>query len=183
MALAILAASSGNAEAHRVNIFAYLDGAYVQVDCSFNRSQKVRQGAVTVFDAATNAPLAGGFTDDAGMFRFPVPANTGEFTPEHGLRIHIDAGEGHQNEWFIDADTLKTAVRPETSDTISTSNLNASPADLESIINNALDRKLAPLKQMIAAQYNSGPAMSEIIGGIGWIFGLVGIAAYFKRRS
>jgi nickel transport protein len=171
-----LLANAPEALAHRVNIFAYLEGGDIQVECAFNKSQKVRQGAVTVFDTVTNQQVVNGFTDDAGIFRFPVPQNI----DGHGLRIHINAGEGHQSEWIMSADTLAAGQF----ERISTEEITLTPSaeDLERIINNSLDTKLAPLKQMLAEQFNSGPKISEIIGGIGWIFGLVGVAAYFRRR-
>lgn len=56
-------------------------------------------------------------------------------------------------------------------------------ADVERIVNSALDAKLAPIKRTLLEQVEAGPGLREIIGGIGWIFGLVGVAAYFKSRS
>jgi nickel transport protein len=35
---------------------------------------------------------------------------------------------------------------------------------------------------MLAEQTEAGPNLRDIIGGIGWIFGLIGVAAYFRRR-
>jgi nickel transport protein len=170
-----------NASAHRVNIFAYVDGAYVQVECSFNKSRKVRQGAVTVFDSVSGALLLSGATDDEGGFRFPLSEIANDAKMEHGLRIRINAGEGHENEWFLNADTLKSASRAEEA-SAGESVQAFSAFELERIINNALDVKLAPIKHMLAEQFNPSPRLGEIIGGIGWIFGLAGIAAYFKRR-
>ena len=43
LSLCLLFASATFASAHRVNIFAYVDGGEIQVECGFNRSQKVRQ--------------------------------------------------------------------------------------------------------------------------------------------
>jgi len=58
-----------------------------------------------------------------------------------------------------------------------------SRADVEEIVNAALDAKLAPLKRAMLEQTEGGPGVREIVGGIGWIFGLLGIAAYFKSKS
>lgn len=46
-----------------------------------------------------------------------------------------------------------------------------------------LDEKLAPLRLQISrmAEADQSARMRDIIGGIGWIIGLVGIAAWFKR--
>ena len=36
---------------------------------------------------------------------------------------------------------------------------------------------------MLASQFDAGPSLKDIVGGIGWIFGLVGVAAWFRRRG
>ena len=97
MALCLVFAEASFASAHRVNIFAFVDGDAVQVECGFNRSQKVKQGTVEVFDATTGARLLQGTTDDNGVFRFPVTAELRE--AGHDLNLRIIAGEGHQNDW------------------------------------------------------------------------------------
>jgi nickel transport protein len=60
------------------------------------------------------------------------------------------------------------------------------PADLsqlEGMINRALDRKLAPVMKLIRDTRKDGPSITEIIGGIGYIFGLFGLVMYFKSRN
>lgn len=187
--------------AHRVNIFAYVDGRDIVVECAFSRSAKVRQGLVEVFDAATDAKLLEGRTNDDGEFRFPVPA--ADIRNGHGLRLHINAGEGHRNTWTIDAAELDGASSPAVSaapaeaSAPSGTSANASPAapsvppargawatpeDVERIVNEALDTRLAPVKRLLAEQSEAGPDLADVIGGIGWIFGLAGVAACFRRR-
>lgn len=96
------------AQAHRVNIFAWTEGDQVVAECGFNGGSKVKQGQVVVYDAATGAKLQEGRTDDQGVYRFPVPA-AGK---AHGLRIVVKAGEGHQNEWMMDAAELAAIQAP-----------------------------------------------------------------------
>jgi nickel transport protein len=36
---------------------------------------------------------------------------------------------------------------------------------------------------MLADSLDRGPTVSEVIGGIGYIFGLVGVALYFRTRG
>ena len=100
LCLMLLLVFAGAAQAHRVNIFAWLEGETVRVECSFRRDSPVRQGTVIVFDAQTGRELLQGRTDGQGAFAFPVPAVVRQ---GHGLRIRILAGEGHQNEWQMDA--------------------------------------------------------------------------------
>ena len=104
LAAALLAPAP--ALAHRVNIFAWLEGGDVVVECGFNRSSPVKNGLITVFDAVDGKELLQGHTDDAGRFSFPVPQAARE---GHGLRIRINAGEGHQNEWDMDASEFSGA--------------------------------------------------------------------------
>jgi nickel transport protein len=62
----------------------------------------------------------------------------------------------------------------------------AHPADLsqlEGMIDRALDRKLAPVIKQIRDTRKEGPTIAEIVGGIGYIFGLFGLVMYFKNRK
>lgn len=178
------------AEAHRVNIFAYVEGSDVVVECAFSRSSPVRQGRVDVFDSVSGEKLLQGNTNDKGIFRFPVPDKTR--AAGSGLRIRIQAGEGHQNEWTVDAGELgatapvsASAPAPEPEATSPELPAGTPPggltrADVEAVVNAALDAKLAPIKRAVLEK--SGPGVIEIVGGIGWIFGLVGVVAYFRSR-
>ncbi|MCH5276816.1 MAG: hypothetical protein J1E80_03155 [Desulfovibrionaceae bacterium] len=202
LAFVCLLLTAGRAGAHRVNIFAYVDGPDIVAECGFNRSSRVRQGLVEVFDAVTGAKIAEGRTGDSGIFRFPVPA--ADIRNGHGLRIHINAGEGHENDWIMDASELNDAIRalpggeggsatacappalpadpPASLPAVPGQGGWATPADVERIVDAALSARLAPIQRLLARQSEGGPKLADIIGGIGWIFGLAGVAAYFRRR-
>ena len=175
MALSLVFAGASFASAHRVNIFAFVDGDAVQVECGFNRSQKVKQGTVEVFDATTGARLLQGTTDDNGVFRFPVTAELRE--AGHDLNLRISAGEGHQNDWTVAADELASSGTPKAV-AVAAAEVPATSASLVA----GQAAKLSPIKRMLAEQTEAGPNLRDIIGGIGWIFGLIGVAAYFRRR-
>lgn len=55
--------------------------------------------------------------------------------------------------------------------------------DVEAIINRSLEAKLNPIKAMLAAQQAKEPGFIEIIGGIGWIFGLFALLLLWKKRK
>ncbi|ACU91212.1 hypothetical protein [Desulfomicrobium baculatum] len=180
--------------AHRVNVFAYVEGGEVVVECSYSKSKRVRHGAIAVQDAGSGETLLQGTTDEAGLFRFSIPDQAR--TSGSGLRILLQAGEGHQNEWIVDAAEFMDAGAPrplaphaEVTAAGAMSPGRTDPgaaglsrADVEDVVNAALDAKLAPIRRALLEQSQSGPGLQEIIGGIGWIFGLVGIGAYFKSR-
>lgn len=183
------------AAAHRVNIFAFVDGAEIQVECGFNRGVPVNGGKIEVFDAESGASLLSGKTDAKGLFRFTTPEAARK--AGHDLCIRVNAGEGHQNEWLLSAAALTgnaavagVPAAPNGSGeapagqeiSFAGGGPGLSPQELERLINTALEQKLAPIREMLAEQYSAGPSWREIVGGIGWLMGLAGLIAYFKSR-
>lgn len=102
--------TSGPALAHRVNIFAYVEGNEIVAECSYSKSKRVRHGAIEVRDAVTGRMLLQGTTDEEGLFRFPVPDQARKTGAD--LRILLQAGEGHQNEWIVEAAEFMDAPVP-----------------------------------------------------------------------
>lgn len=201
-ALLFFAAFAGMTEAalaHRVNVFAYVDGGEIQVECRFSRSQKVRNGKLVITDAETGAVLLEAVTDEEGRFRFRPPdafLNAG-----HGLNIRLDAGEGHRDDWKISAKELRAlsadagpsvgaeAGPPSRREAaVGAAAKPATPAaavdaaELEAVIGRVIDEKLAPIRRALAEQREDGPGLRDVVGGIGWILGLLGLAAYMKYR-
>ncbi len=182
--------------AHRVNAFAYVEGDEVVVKCSYSKSKRVRHGSIEVLDAASAKTLLQGTTDEEGLFRFPVPDAARKSGSD--LRILLRAGEGHQNEWIVEAsefmgetapvppapaaEDLSRPVAAKNTGSAGASATSLSRSDVEELVNAALDAKLAPIKRALLDQSQSGPGIREIVGGIGWILGLLGLAAYFKSR-
>jgi len=187
--------------AHRVTLFAYVDGDVVRVECGFSRSQKVRHGKIMVTDVVTGASVLEGLTDEQGAFSFR-PSDA-VLRSGHDLRISVAAGEGHLSDWVMTAKELRSLnAHPAAGDAAQTlPNANegepeaaagraaAAPAlaglseqELEALVGRVLDAKLAPLKSELAQARDRGPDLRDIIGGLGWILGLLGLAAYVKYR-
>ncbi|MFZ5811604.1 MAG: hypothetical protein ACOY4F_06140 [Thermodesulfobacteriota bacterium] len=213
LALTLACVPAPAAWAHRVNLYAYVDGGRIVTESWFRKSSKVRAGVIEVFDAATGEKFLSGTTDDAGNFAFDIPPAAR--AKKADLRITLKAGEGHATETTIKAEEYLNApaVPPTTpipagpdsdatpaggsasdagnpaspaSPPAAPANVGAAPASpdprLLASMDAMLDAKLAPIKSMLAEFQDPAPSMTEIIGGIGWIFGLVGVAAYFKGR-
>ena len=56
------------------------------------------------------------------------------------------------------------------------------PAGIDQALEKALDKKLAPIMRTLAEMQEQKVRLTDVLGGLGYIFGLVGVAAYFKRR-
>lgn len=206
--LALLAPA--DALAHRVNIFAWPDGDKILVECGFNRSSPVRGGVVTVYDATDGAELLRGRTDAQGHFAFAVPDAVRR---GHGLRIEVNAGEGHVNAWTMEASEIAGAEAQSAGPGEASGEAHApaaapaaaSPAsaggtagaaqalpaaagqpvtaaEARAIVTEALNTGLAPLRRELAALSAPGPTLRDIIGGLGWLMGLAGIACYVLAR-
>jgi nickel transport protein len=70
---------------------------------------------------------------------------------------------------------------PATGDSSATA-ASALPAGFDKAIEKALDKKLAPVMRMLAEMQEQKVRLTDVLGGLGYIFGLVGVAAYFKRK-
>jgi len=183
--------------AHKVTIFAWVEGDTVHTQSKFSGGKKAKGAPVTVFDTEGNMLLEGK-TDKNGEFSFKIPKKS-------GLKVVLKAAMGHAAEWTIpveeitDVPVLKNSAslsdlktKPETisglTDVNSAKDLFVSTSsgitkqEIKDLIETSLDKKLAPAINMLANMQDRGPSITEIFGGIGYIFGLVGVALYFANR-
>ncbi|HWR04326.1 MAG TPA: hypothetical protein VN419_09945, partial [Humidesulfovibrio sp.] len=87
--------------AHKVTVFAYVDGPNIVVDAFYSKSNKVNKGTITVKNAASGEEYARAVTDEAGALALPVPAKA--VAAKADLRVLLVAGEGHQDEILVKA--------------------------------------------------------------------------------
>jgi nickel transport protein len=57
------------------------------------------------------------------------------------------------------------------------------PAGFDKALEKVLDKKLAPVMRILAEMQEQKIRLTDVLGGLGYIFGLVGVAAYFKAKS
>ncbi len=168
--------------AHKVNIFAYVEGDRIYTESYFNDGKKCIDSKIEVFDKQGDKLLEG-LTDEEGEFSFEV-------SPEDGdLKIVLTAGMGHRAEYSISADELSGAaglIKEELEKPVSVVSPEVSSLDLNeirSLIEDALDKKLEPIMREIKKSKTDKISPTEIIGGIGYIIGIFGIIAYFLSRK
>jgi nickel transport protein len=177
--------------AHKVNVFAWVEGDTVHVEGYFAGNKKAQDSLVEVFDS-TGKKLLDGRTDQQGEFAFKIPKIT-------DLKIVLTASMGHRIDVVIpmceleEVSPTKTTESgghavPEPAEQKIVSGQTASAVDIaqmEAVLDKVLDRKLTTLGRLIRETRPEGPTVSEVIGGIGYIFGLMGVALYFisKKKS
>lgn len=174
-----------SAFAHKVNVFAYVEGEKIYTESYFNNGKKCIDSKIEVFDNQGNKLLEG-LTDKEGEFSFEVPLE------DENLKIVLTASMGHRAEYSISADEIRGSVgliKEENEEPVSIVFPETSSVDLkeiQSIIEDTLDEKLKPImREIIEIKKSQEDRISptEIIGGIGYIIGIFGIAAYFLSRK
>lgn len=186
--------STGNALAHKVTVFAWVEGDTVLGESKFSGGKKAQNAEIIVWDL-NGKELLRTRTNKKGEFSFPIPEKT-------AMRIELIAGMGHRGEWTIPLEDLEESVAGKTSQkekgpplepvakTDSGQAVHTQvPIDsvqleaiVEKAVNRALNQKITPLTKMVADLEQKGPSINEIFGGIGYIFGLMGVAMYFSSR-
>ena len=196
--LSLFIFSDTPAFAHKVTIFAWVEGDTVYTQSKFSRGKRAKGASVIVYDLDENKLLEGK-TDDKGRFAFKIPQKT-------ALKAVLKASMGHMAEWTIPLEEItagiqtqnsnlesdiknsyktssgSTAINSDTDLPAPVESCRISKQEIKKLIDESLDRKLSPIMNMLVESYRDDPSLTEITGGIGYIFGLVGVAMYFTSR-
>jgi len=165
-----------------------VEGGKIYTESYFNDGKKCVDSKIEVFDNRENKLLEG-LTDEEGMFSFEIPP---EDAIDGDLRIVLIASMGHRAEYIIRTGELgKVAelIEEKIEEPVSAVSPEVSSFDLKEIqllIENALDEKLELImREMreIKKFQEDRISLTDIVGGIGYIIGIFGIAAYFLSRK
>jgi nickel transport protein len=168
--------------AHKVNVFAWVEGDTIFVEGYYPGGKKAQNTLVEVYNSG-GAKLLEGRTNQEGEFSFKIPAR-------EDLRIVLTAGMAHKNDFTITAGDLGGSEPPSQEQVEKINEKVAAPSlttvevgQLEVMIDRVLDRKLERVIKLIRNTRKERPGVTEIIGGIGYIFGLFGLVMYCKSKK
>ncbi len=176
--------------AHKIRVFAWVSGNMVTVESGFAGKRPLINGKVTVKDNKNGTILLQGNSDEKGVFTFPIPDKAR--AEARDLLIVVSGGEGHQNQWLIpsteylpqgEVPSPALDKKPCLSPTASpSSSAEVDNAELKQLIEEVLEEQLAPIRRSLAKAENKKPTIHDILGGIGYLLGLAGLAAWLKNR-
>ncbi len=167
--------------AHKVNIFAYSEGDTIYTESYFPDGTKVKGGIVEIYDSQ-GIKLLEGKTDENGEFDFKLPK-------KDDLEIVLIASLGHKNSYTLSTDELPDVIvteKPQEPESRESEVKEVMQVDLEQIkkiIDSSLDEKLKPIMRQLSKAQQKEVSFTEVIGGIGYIFGIMGIILYFASKK
>jgi nickel transport protein len=172
--------------AHNVEMFATVNGTTIEGRAYTSDLSPVAEAAVSLF-STDGQQLAQTTTDADGRFTFSV-------NQKADYRLELVAPGGHRAEFPLSREEFSTDVpateegaaestkpRPESaSPSPAHAASEATPVDSDSLGNqiDQLRRQVVQLREQIAA-YEQKRRWSDVLGGIGYILGIMGVAFYF----
>jgi nickel transport protein len=195
--LLALLLSAAPALAHKLNVFAAAEGARIEGSAYFAGGGKATGARILVTDAA-GAVLAELEPAADGSFSYRASAPV-----EH--RIIAETGDGHRAEWRVAAEELAGGFHSLSMDAqqapvgrgeAETTEATTGPGDGEApvsqsevlapeiaaAIERAVARQVRPLREELLATRDA-LRLQDILGGIGYIFGLAGLAFWWRSRQ
>ena len=195
------------AEAHKVNIFAYAEGERIFTESYFNDGSPCKGSKVQVYDAEGKEILEGD-TDEEGFFSFRIHQRMDlrivlTASMGHKAEYRMSASEipetvsqspGDQDSFSspgekvsgkkMTAEVTDENVEEETSSQpLISMDMDQLRSVVEDAVDRALEKRMKPLIHSMARAQDRGVSLNDIIGGIGYIFGLMGVILYFKKRK
>jgi nickel transport protein len=179
---------SATAQAHQLKVFATVEGMQVVGSVYFAGGGAAPEANVLVTDDAGEV-LARLEPDEEGHFRYQADAATVH-------RVIAETADGHRSEWRLSADdfsaglaVMKAATdrsddaQPLASDPTGQRQAAASRLDAEQLaaLDLALARQIRPLREELMATRDA-LRLQDILGGIGYILGLAGLALWWRCR-
>ncbi len=183
----LLLSMSGTVLAHKLQVFASADGARIEGSAYFGGGGAAPGAQISILDA-DGKTLAEPVPDAQGRFSFQAQAPVDHV-------VVARTGDGHKAEWRVTASELAAgfpgsavpaarvpALSPGSMPTPAAVEASARPdPTLVASIEQAVSRQVAPLRQELMAAQDQA-RLRDILGGIGYILGIAGLAAWWRAR-
>ena len=169
------------ANAHNVLGGVYAIGSTIEGEIGFSNGDMAPEGTeIIVFDGLGNE-LGRVETDADGLFAFEATQRVDHF-------FYGNLSSGHMVEMSLPADQLPETLAGgdgearQNNAPSSSSRMHTNDAALQAMIEAAVAKQVKPLRQELAA-YKEKAGLQDILGGIGYIFGLCGLGIWWRQRQ
>jgi nickel transport protein len=182
----LLLLSSLIAHAHNVVGGVYVNGVDIEGEAGFSNGTMANAGTKVKITDQSGTPLGEVETDDQGFFMFTAKKKI-------TYLFEINMGAGHILKMQLPADELPDDLDSGAATTNTNSGTNKSSTLVSNVakgdnspintlhLEKAIAKQIIPLRKEIQAlKEKSG--LRDILGGIGYIFGLLGVVALIRER-
>lgn len=177
------------AYAHRIRVFAYAEGNRVFVEAAYGGGENASGARVDVTDES-GTTVGQGFIDGEGGFSFTAKS-PGEY------RVAVTDGKGHSGSFVLEKGAFHVHqgdTGQKVSPAVHDSHHESGMKDAESKVGGPsgqkgfeaiLDRKMGPIRQELKEirRIVDRPLYREVVGGVGYIVGLLGLVFFFFGRK
>lgn len=184
------------AKAHRLNVFCWVNGGSATCECSFSTGRAVHNATMDVIAAQTGKILLTGRTDNTGTFTFSIPEAAREQAWD--LKVLCTSTMGHASSWTIRAqehapDSASKGTAAQSPDEDPGATAGSAPEavqisrltrkELRDMIASAVSSQLEPVHRELSRLRTPRTNVQDILGGVGYIFGIMGVIMFFKSRG
>ena len=185
IAALLLSLLSLGVAAHNVVGGVYAIGDQIEGEVGFSNGDMAAPGTVVKVTDGQGNELASLETDDEGGFTYTA-------TQRIDHLFYANLSSGHILELTLPADELTDSLAAVGSvevtvdkvavPSVSTTSIATDRQGLEQMIERAVAKQVVPLRKEIAA-YKEKSSLQDIMGGIGYIFGLCGLGIWWRQRQ
>ena len=165
------------AHAHRLKLFATLEGGTISGYAFFVGSGRAQGAAISVKDAS-GKEIATLTTDDTGAYAWKAPA-------PQTYSLTASTGDGHVADALVDGarfgDVALADNETAAADDAAPPASGVTQAQIERAVDAAVARQMRPLLEAYEAA-EGRTRFNDIMGGIGMIIGLAGLALWGSAR-
>lgn len=171
---------SGFLFSHKINVFTYKEGNKIFVEGYFSDGKPVKNSPIEVYNSKEEKIIEGK-TDENGIFSFDIPD-----TPK--IKIVLIADSGHRAETFMEIEKeekieKKVEKKEEKPKEIRKEEIKGmDEEEMKKIVEEVIEKKMNDFLREYRKDKEK-EKFKDITGGIGYIFGIIGIYLYFKGRS
>lgn len=179
----LLALVPAQALAHKAVLYAHAAKGRVFAEGVLSNGGKCKGCSIKVFDASTGALLHETRTNRDGSASFVIANITAKAAP---LMLKLSDGMGHAAEAHINEVEIIASLNNATPYDVLNENTGCIPEQVaRALIDNAVAKETTLLESEVRKlrEDSEKPRVTEIIGGIGFILGLMGLALYFRKPA
>jgi|GEM_PF-1541172 len=169
---AVLMVTAGIAEAHRVDVAVRVVGRTVEGLARFHGGRPVT-GAVVELRGASGDVLSTAVTDEGGRFAVPV-------SRREALEVVVLTADGHAARVRLAAEALPPVLEGPPRAEPRPNGEELASRVVESV-GAEVARQLEPISDRLA-RLEGRVAIRDVLGGLGYLLGLAGVAAYLLAR-